>query len=93
MAHPEKRRALAQLNVCDVITLETRLAGHKSMAGIADLLELSRASGSMAKSPKKFVFAIMNSVAEATMDFMTQDPAHARKHCKEGFEAVWRIVA
>ncbi len=27
----------------------------------------------------------MNSVAEATMDFMTQDPANAKKHSKVGF--------
>jgi diacylglycerol kinase len=40
-----------------------------------------------------FVVAIMNSVAEATIDFMSQDPTHARKHSKEGFEAVWRVVA
>jgi diacylglycerol kinase len=40
-----------------------------------------------------FVVAIMNSVAEATIDFMTQDSAHAKKHCKEGFKALWRVVA
>jgi len=40
-----------------------------------------------------FVAGIMNSVAEATMDFMAQDPAGAKKHCKVGFEALWRIIA
>jgi diacylglycerol kinase len=40
-----------------------------------------------------FVVAIMNSVAEATIDFMTQDSTHARKYSKEGFEALWRVVA
>ncbi len=93
VAYPEKRRVLAQLDVSDALTPETRSAGHKTMAGIAELLERSRANGPMQKTPKGFVFAIMNSVAEATMDFMTQDAVHARKHCKEGFEALWRIVA
>jgi AcrR family transcriptional regulator len=93
VAYPEKRRVLAQLDVSDVITPATRLAGHKTMARVAELLERSRASGPMQKTPRAFVLSIMNSIAEATMDFMTQDAAHARKHCKEGFEALWRMVA
>ena len=36
---------------------------------------------------------LMNSMAEATMDFMVQDPANADKHCKAGFEALWRVLA
>jgi AcrR family transcriptional regulator len=93
VSYPEKRRALAQLGVSDDITPETRAAGHKTMAGVAGLLEHIRASGPMRKVPMGFVVAIMNSVAEATIDFMTEDSSHARKHCTEGFEALWRMVA
>jgi len=92
-AYPEKHRALAQLGVSEEITPETHVAAHQMMAGIARLLEQIRVSGPMRKTPMGFVFAIMNSVAEATIDFMTQDSTHARKHCKEGFEALWRVVA
>ena len=92
-SHPEKRRALAQLGVSDEITPETRAAAHKTMAGVAELLEQIRGSGPMRKAPMGFVVAIMNSVAESTIDFMSQDSTHARKHCKEGFEALWRVVA
>ena len=90
---PDKRRALAQLSVSDEITPETRAAGHKMMAGIAELLEQIRANGPMRKVPMNFVAGIMNSVAEATMDFMAQDPASAKKHCKVGFDALWRVIA
>jgi AcrR family transcriptional regulator len=93
MSFPEKRRALAQLGVSDEITPATRAAGHKTMARIAELLERSRANGPMRKAPMSFVLAIMNSVAEATMDFMTQDSINAKKHCKVGFDALWRMVA
>jgi hypothetical protein len=34
----------------------------------------------------------MNSVADATMDYMTQDPLNAKKHCNAGFNALWRMV-
>jgi hypothetical protein len=46
----------------------------------------------MQKVSKGFLVALMNSVAEATMDFMTQDPANAKKHSKEGFDALWRML-
>jgi hypothetical protein len=91
IANPDKRRALAQLSVSDEITPETRAAGHKMMAPVADLLERARANGSMQKVSLFFLVALMNSVAEATMDFMTQDPANAKKHSKEGFDAFWRM--
>ena len=93
VAHPEKRKALAQLGVSDEITAESRMAGHKTMEGLRDLMERSRANGPMSKTSIGFVAVLMTSVAEATMDFMVQDPDNARKHSKEGFEALWRMIA
>ena len=90
---PEKRRALAQLSVSDEITPATRETGHKTMARIAELLERLRARGSMRNVSRNFVLALMNSVAEATMDQMVQDPANAKKYSQTGFEALWRILA
>jgi len=92
VSFPAKRRALAQLSVSDEITPETRAAGHKTMAPFGQLLERSRAQGPLNKTPMSFVVMLMSSVADATMDFMTQDPANAEKHCKTGFDALWRMV-
>jgi hypothetical protein len=93
LSNPQKRRALEQLGVSDEITSETRAAGHKTMAPVAKLLECGRANGPMQKAPMGFVVALMNSVAEATMDFMTQDPANAKRHSKVGFDALWRMLS
>ncbi len=93
VAHPEKRRVLAQLDVSDALTPETRAAGQKTMVGIAELLERTRAHGPMRKVAKGFVFSLMNSVAEATVDAMTLDEVQAQRYCKEGFEALWRMIA
>lgn len=92
-ASAEKRRALAQLDVSDEITPATRAAAHEAMAGIADLLERGRANGPLRAAPMGFVVAIMNALAEATMDFMISDPTNAEKHSKAGFEALWRILS
>jgi AcrR family transcriptional regulator len=93
VANPEKRRALTQLGVSDEITPASRAAGHKTMAVIRELLERSRANGPMREAPMGFVVAIMNSLADATMDFMVQDPTNADKHCRIGFDALWRVLA
>jgi AcrR family transcriptional regulator len=93
VSNPEKRRALTQLGVSDEITPASRAAGHKTMAGVAELLQRSRADGPLRDAPLAFVIAIMNSLADATMDFMIQDPRHAKKHCKTGFDALWRVIA
>ena len=93
VSNPEKRRALAQLGVSEEITRASRTAVNKTMAGIVELMERSRANGPLRDAPLGFVAAIMNSLAETTMDFMIQDPRHAKKHCKVGFEALWRVVA
>jgi AcrR family transcriptional regulator len=93
VSFPEKRRALAQLGVSDEITQATRMAGHKTMAKIAELMERSRSNGPMRDAPRSFVVAIMNSLAEATMDYMVEDPKNAKKHCKVGFDALWRVLA
>ena len=92
ISNPDKRRALAQLSVSDAITSESRAAGHKMMAPVANLLERARARGPMQRVSMSFVVALMNAVAEATMDYMTHDPANAKKHSKEGFDALWRML-
>jgi diacylglycerol kinase len=40
-----------------------------------------------------FVVALMNSTAEATIDLMSQDSTNAKKHCKLGFDALWRMLS
>jgi len=90
---PDKRRALARLDLSDDITPESREAGHRTMAGVAKLLERSRENGAMRDAPLGFVVALMNALADATIDFTIRDPANADKHAAAAFDAVWRMLA
>ncbi len=92
MSNPEKRRALAQLDVSDEITQASRAAAHRTGAGIAALLERIRANGPMRDASMSFTGAMMNALAETTMDFMISDPTHADMHRKAGFDALWRVI-
>jgi AcrR family transcriptional regulator len=91
-SNPGKRRALALLGVSDDISKESRAASHQAMADVAGLLEQARADGPMQDTPMEFVGALMNALAEATMDFMVGDPANADAHCRNGFDALCRML-
>ena len=93
ISNPDKRRALAQLDVSDEILPATRAAGHKTMLCIGELLALSRAEGALREAPMAFVVVMMNSVANATIEYMVQDPTQADRHSKLGFDAFWRMIA
>ena len=73
--------------------MESHQTAGQMMAGIAKILERSRENGPMGDAPLGFVAALMNALAEATIDFIIRDPANADKHGMAGFEALWRIVA
>ena len=92
VSFPEKRQALAQLNVSGEITSSSRTAGGKGMIHIAELMERIHASGSMRRSPITFVMSLMNSVVESTIEFMVLDPTNSKRHCKAGFEGLWRMI-
>lgn len=91
-SYPEKRRTLAHLTVSEDITPDSRQKGHQTMAGIAKLLEQSRQNGPMHDVPLALVAALMSAMADATIDFMTQDPAHADQHATAAFDAMWRML-
>ena len=93
VANPEKRRVLALLTVADEITQASRDAGHEAMAGIGELLEQARAGGPLRDAPMGLVVAILGSLAEATIDYMIRDPAHAKEHRDAGFGAMWRVLS
>jgi AcrR family transcriptional regulator len=90
---PEKRRALRHLDVSDDVTPESHQTASQAMKGVAALLERSREHGPMREAPLAFVVVLMNALADATIDFIIRDPAHADKHSETAFEALWRIVA
>lgn len=92
-AFPDKRKALAQLDVSEDVTAESRETGHAVMADVAALLEKSRANGPMQGVPLAFVVSILRAMTDATIDFIARDPEHADAHSKTAFDALWRMTA
>lgn len=92
IAHPEQRKVLAYLSVAHDITPATRDAASETYAGIAALLNQSRAQGVLREAPLMFVGALVVALLDATVNYMTLDTDAASAHAAAGFEALWRML-
>lgn len=90
---PEKRRALAQLEVADDITAESRVTASAAFGGVANLLERARAGGPASDAPLAFVLTLINAIAEAAIDAILADPAEAETLSPIAFDAIWRVLS
>lgn len=93
VAHPDKRKVMALLMMSDRITPQSRLAGQEGFNELTTALQLSVDCGVFRDQPADFTVAIMRSLAETTMDFMTQIPEQANRYREAGFEAFWNAIA
>lgn len=91
--HPDKRRALAQLEVADEITAESHAAVRDAQRSMADVLERSRRHGPIEDVPLGFVLTLVSAMADVTMDAMIREPAEAQTRSATAFEAIWRVLA
>ena len=90
---PEKRRALAQLEVAEDITTESRRTVAAAQQDMADLIERARSGGPLAAAPLSLALALTSAMADATMDSLLRDPAATAEHVDAAFDAVWRVLA
>lgn len=93
VAHPEKRKVMALLMMSDRVTPQSRLAGQEGYGELTAALQECVDSGLFRDQPADFTAAIMRSLAETTMDFMTLVPEQAERYCEAGFEAYWNAIA
>jgi AcrR family transcriptional regulator len=91
--NPDKRRALAQLEVADDITADSHRTVRSAFSGIADVLERSRANGPMQDAPLGFVLALTNAIADTAIDAVIREPAAAEALSSVAFDAIWRVLA
>lgn len=93
VAFPASRKTLSQLSVSDRVTEESKAQGMRSFADINTLVQHSIAAGVLRAQPPAFVGAIMGSLAETTMDFMSREPAQAQMYADAGFQSFWNAIA
>lgn len=90
---PDKRRALAYLDVSGDVTPDSRRIARQALSAVQEILQRSYRDGPLRDAPPGFVIALMSALADTTIDFMVLDAANADKHAAIAFDALWRIVA
>jgi AcrR family transcriptional regulator len=93
VAHPDKRKVMALLGLSERVSERSKAQGMQAFADVNAMLHESVAKGVLRAHPPGFVAAIMSSLAETTMDFMSREPAQAELYSDSGFEAFWNAIA
>ncbi len=92
-AHPMKRKAMRQLSVSDRITEDTRRRGAAAFREISAMLEQSLADDALKDQAPVFIGAILEALAETTLEFIARNPKDHEQYKQAGFEAFWNGVA
>ena len=86
--NPTKRRALAQLSVSDQISSLSRNAAMQRAAPTIELINRASAEGALRNAPPHYITALIESMANTTIDFMISEPANAEELSLAGFQAL-----
>lgn len=92
-ANPVRRKALKQLKVSDRIREESRRCGEKLFADFNVVLEEALAGHAGEAQSADYVGAVLNALAETTLDFIARAPGRHDHHRALGFETFWKAIA
>src|SRR5262249_15976998 len=88
-AQSAKRIVLAQLQLSDRLTEETKPIGSAPFSGIQVMAREAIAEGTLRGLPVEFVTATLEALAQSTMYLMAAHPSKARAYRAAGFEVLW----
>ncbi len=91
--HPMKRKAMRQLSVSERITEQSRRQGAAAFGEINGMIEESLVDSALKDCPPAFVGAIVEALAEATLEFITRDPQKSEHYKEAGFAFFWNGIS
>lgn len=90
VANPAKRRVLAMLEVSDVLTVESKVAGAAPFAEIKPMVQEAIDQRIMSRGiPEELIGGTMQALASMTMDLMVAKKKTAEMFREKGFEVLW----
>lgn len=90
--NPARRRALLLIGVSEYVSSRTRQESElESVVGVELFQEASR-TGVLRQQPIRFVGALVEAVANSTMDLMALEPARADEYRLAGYRAMRNML-
>ncbi|VVE32460.1 TetR/AcrR family transcriptional regulator [Pandoraea anhela] len=90
--NPSGRLAVLRLLASGRLTDETRAQGATWFLDIAQMMEDAVRSGVLLNAPLAFLYAIMERIADTTIESIEKSPADAADYRQIGFTAAWRAI-
>ncbi len=91
-AHPMKAKAIRQLSVSDRITEDSRRRSGAVLRDVNGMLEQSLADGVLKDQPPAFIGAVLQALAETTLEFIARDPEKREQYKQAGFQVFLNII-
>jgi AcrR family transcriptional regulator len=92
VANPDKLKVLAQLQISDQITAESKAIGRAPFAEIERMTTDIVTSKQIHNYPVSFIAAIFNGMAETTMAVVAHHGDTDTDYCAAGFEIFWKGI-
>jgi AcrR family transcriptional regulator len=92
VTYPERRKVLKQLQMSDRLTRESKLAGSAPFAEIETMARDAIEQHVIQDIPLEFISAMMETVAQTTMEFMAANPGGADTYRMLGFDIFWKGI-
>ncbi len=90
--YPNKWKTLSHLSLSDRVSEESR-SEAEGVSELSTLMQESIDSGLLREQRSPFVSAIMGSLANITIQFVSRNPHEAEVYRTAGFDAFWNAVA
>jgi AcrR family transcriptional regulator len=90
-ANPQKNKVLSQLKVSEKLTCDSISTGEGPFAIIQKRVDEAIANRELRQHSCEFMAAIMGSMADVTMAFMSRDPD--TDYRQQGFDVLWNGIA
>ncbi|HEX7816288.1 TetR/AcrR family transcriptional regulator [Dyella sp.] len=92
-AHPHKLRAMRQLKASDRVSDESRQCGDSLFRPIRKLQDKDLASHMAGGQGIRYAYAVLNALADTTLDFIAAHPRKHEHYKRSGFEIFWTGIA
>ena len=94
IVNPEQRKVLAQLNVSEALTKESRDAGSAPFVEFQTMLrDAIEARVFRNDVPVELISKALAALVEATIDLMASNPAKANRYRETGFQMYWAALS
>lgn len=93
LRHPDKREALRQLSVSQVVAHVRKRADDESCAAIASMIEADMRCGRLRPQPVEFLSATIYTLGQTVADMIVRERARCEEYLDLGWEALWGAIA